>query len=146
MSIQQLASSNKHLFLFSPQIANKQPLNSFWNKNFPPYITQHFCKVSPVTILSAVISSLVLNWSCCCFCFTVWYRIQTAESWGEMIKLLRHWDVWTAVRCDCLPGRLAHYRLMKQGDKPAEWGVLARLYLICLSEARNIFPTPGSSR
>lgn len=59
-----------------------------------------------------------------------------------MIKLLRRRDVWTAVRCDCLPGWLAHYRLMKQGDKATVQGVLARLYLICLSEAPEHFPTP----
>uniref|UniRef100_A0A3B4Z3Q7 P-type phospholipid transporter n=1 Tax=Stegastes partitus TaxID=144197 RepID=A0A3B4Z3Q7_9TELE len=36
-----------------------------------------------------------------------------------MIKPVQHGDVWTAVRCDCLPGRRAHYRLMKRGDEAA---------------------------
>lgn len=69
------------------------------------------------------------------------YRLENPG--GEMIKPLQRRDVWTAVRCDCLPGWLAHYRFMKQGDKATERGVLARLYLICLSLLMpKTFPTP----
>lgn len=79
------------------------------------------------------------------FCFPprldIEYRLENPG--GEMIKLLQHWDVRTAVRCDCLPGWLAHYRLVKQRDKATEQGVLVRLYLICLSLLKpKTFPTP----
>lgn len=104
---------------------------------------RHSSKLAPLALIPRLVcSEQTLLWY---FVSPPWldieYRLENPG--GEMTKLLQHWDVRTAVRCDCLPGWLAHYRLVKQRDKATEQGVLVRLYLICLSLLKpKTFPTP----